>query len=377
MIKRLASAALCAALPLSGAAATDIDVGGAVRFQYSFEDYDDGNRQRVGDIDLDTVRLNFDGSVDNILLSAELRYYQYMEVVHHAWLGYQMNPEWQVQLGITQLPFGNIPYNSHSFFFSSNYYLGLEDDYDFGVKFLYQGERLESQIALFKNDEQGGIDGYVDNRSDRYSYDIVGARQAGEGTYDAPSAAGALAEGNTLVWRLAGDLLEDKENSLQLGFSALHGELHDDQESSAGDYGAFALHMNGQFGALNVQITSGHYEYNPDDGSELMVVGAYSFFDSIAASADIHSANIAYRFDKPVDGLDAITVYLDNSLVSGKSADLDDTRMHVLGASISKGSLFTYIDLIHGENQPFIGGSMGENAGNSNTRFNINFGFYF
>ena len=68
---------------------------------------------------------------------------------------------------------------------------------------------------------------------------------------------------------------------------------------------------------------------------------------------------------------------MDNSLISNKSGQLDDTQMHVLGASISKGSLFTYVDLIHGENQPFIGGSMGENAGNANTRFNINFGFYF
>lgn len=377
MKKRLASAALCCVLPLTATAESDITVGGAVRFQYSVEDYDEGNRQRVGDIDLDTVRINFDGSVDNILLSAELRYYEYMEVVHHAWLGYQINPEWQVQLGITQLPFGNLPYNSHSFFFSSNYYLGLEDDYDFGIKFLYQGEHLESQIALFKNDEQGGIDGYVDNRSDRYSYDIVGSRQAGQGIYDAPSASGALAETNTLVWRVASDLLDQPNDSLQVGFSALHGQLHDDQETSAGDYSAFALHMNGQFGAWNLQLTSGHYEYNPDDGSELMVVGAYSFFDTIAASADIHSANIAYRFDAPVDGIDAITVYLDNSVVSGKSADLDDTRMHVLGASVSKGSLFTYIDLIHGENQPFIGSSMAANAGNSNTRFNINVGFYF
>lgn len=373
-IRRI-SATMAALLPLCATAATDINVGGAVRFQYTFEDYDNGNRERVGDLDLDTVRLNFDGTVDNILLSAELRYYQYMEVVHHAWLGYQINPEWQAQLGITQVPFGNLSYNSHSFFFSSNYYVGLEDDYDFGLKFLYQGERIESQIALFKNDEQGGIDGYVDNRSDRYSYDVVGSRQAGEGTFDAPGS--ALAESNTLAWRLAGNVLQDENRKVQLGVSLLHGQLHNDQEQSAGDYGAYALHMDANLGNWNLQLTTGHYEYNSDDGAERMVVGAYSFFDSIAAEADIHSANIAYRWDKPLAGLDTMTFYLDNSLISNKSGQLDDTQMHVLGASISKGSLFTYVDLIHGENQPFIGGSMGENAGNANTRFNINFGFYF
>ena len=374
-MKKPLSCLVATLLPLTASAATDITVGGAVRFQYTFEDYDTGNRERVGDLDLDTVRLNFDGTVDNILLSAELRYYQYMEVVHHAWLGYQITPEWQAQLGVTQVPFGNLSYNSHSFFFSSNYYVGLEDDYDFGLKFLYQGERIESQFALFKNDEQGGIDGYVDNRSDRYSYDVVGSRQAGEGTFDAPGS--ALAESNTLAWRLAGDLIQEENRKVQLGVSLLHGQLHNDQEQSAGDYSAYALHMDADLGNWNLQLTSGHYEYNSDDGAERMVVGAYSFFDSIAAEADIHSANIAYRWGNPIAGLDAITFYLDNSLISNKSGQLDDTQMHVLGASISKGSLFTYFDLIHGENQPFIGGSMGENAGNANTRFNINFGFYF
>ena len=43
-------------LPLTASAATDITVGGAVRFQYTFEDYDNGNRERVGDLDLDRLR---------------------------------------------------------------------------------------------------------------------------------------------------------------------------------------------------------------------------------------------------------------------------------------------------------------------------------
>jgi len=30
-------------------------------------------------------------------------------------------------------------------------------------------------LGFFKNDERGGVDGYVDNRRDRYSYDVVGS----------------------------------------------------------------------------------------------------------------------------------------------------------------------------------------------------------
>lgn len=357
----------------ANAAEDHIDVGGAVRFQYSWEDYDEGNRDRAGDLDLDTVRINFDGEVSGITLSAELRYYQYMEVIHHAWLGYQINPEWQGRLGISQVPFGNLPYNSHSFFFSSNYYLGLEDDYDFGLQFRYEGDRLNSQIALFKNDEQGGIDGYVDNRSDRYSYDIVGARDPDEGNVDEPSR--ELAESNTLVWRVAGDL-DPGEPRSELGFSVLSGQLSDDSEQDSGDYHALALHMDNDYGPWNVQLTTGHYRYDVDDGAERMVVGAYSFFDSIASEADFHSANLSYTWKAPIAGVDSLTFYSDNSVVSEKSGNLPDTRMHVLGVALSKGKLYTYFDFIVAKNQPFIGGSM---AGDSATtrRFNINFGFYF
>lgn len=353
---------------------TDIAVGGAVRFQYSWEDYDDGNRGRGGDLDLDTVRINFDGEVSGLTLSAELRYYQYMEVIHHAWLGYDFNEQWQGKLGISQVPFGNLPYNSHSFFFSSNYYVGLEDDYDFGLQFLYDNGRINSQVALFKNDEQGGIDGYVDNRSDRYSYDIVGNRPAGEGNFDEPGE--QLAENNTVVWRFAGDLNPDGDARSELGFSILHGQLNNDQEQDSGDYQAYAVHMDNQYGPWNLQLTTGHYKYNVENGSERIAVGAYSFFDSIASEADIHSINLAYTWNKPIDGLDSLTFYSDNSLINEKSGGLPDTQMHVFGVALSKGKLYTYFDFIIAKNQPFIGGSI---AGDDDMtqRLNINFGFYF
>ena len=53
-----------------------------------------------------------------------------MTVVKYAYLGYDFIDGWEAQAGITAVPFGNGPYNSHSYFFSTNYYVGLEDDFD-------------------------------------------------------------------------------------------------------------------------------------------------------------------------------------------------------------------------------------------------------
>ncbi|MFR7808906.1 MAG: hypothetical protein ACLU4N_06315 [Butyricimonas faecihominis] len=42
--------------------------------------------------------------------------------------------------GLTGVPFGIQPIASHNFFLQIAYYIGLEDDSDMGIKYLYQGD---------------------------------------------------------------------------------------------------------------------------------------------------------------------------------------------------------------------------------------------
>ena len=380
--KTLKAAILSAlALPVIGTmpaamAAEDegIDFGGAVRFQYSYEDWDEGNEDRGGDIDLDTFRINVDGTVGDVILSGEWRYYQYMEVIHHAWVGYDFNENWQGQAGITKVPFGVMPYNSHSFFFSSNYYLGLEDDYDAGFKALFEKGPWDVQLAFFKNDELGGVDGYVSDRSARYSYDVVGERGIGEGTYADP--VNPVGETNTFVGRVAHTLTHSDTGSTEIGVSTMFGALHDDVED-VGDYNAAAIHLNGNYGRWNVQLQATQYEYDMDSGTERMAVGAYAFYDTIAAEATTYTANVAYSMPVSWGPVTNLTFYNDYSLVTDKSADLDDTTMNVTGMAVSAGGVYAYFDYIMAENQPFIGGTMDSTSSESTNRFNINVGYYF
>ncbi|WP_240473134.1 porin [Arsukibacterium perlucidum] len=123
----------------SAAASEDgIKLGGAIRTNYSHTSYSDGNKNRGGDFAFDIFRLNLNGSIGDVLLNAEIRFFDYMTAVKYAYVGYQFTDDWQVQAGITQVPFGNWPYNSHNWFFSTNYYIGLEDDFDLGILFKRQ-----------------------------------------------------------------------------------------------------------------------------------------------------------------------------------------------------------------------------------------------
>lgn len=371
-----AAVALAAALGSRARAADDegIDIGGAVRFQYSYEDYDEGNTDRGGDLDFDTFRLNLDGRLKEVLLSAEWRYYEYMQVIHHAWVGYDFTESWQGRAGIVKVPFGVLPYNSHNFFFSSNFYVGLEDDYDAGLKLLYTKGPWDLRLAFLKNDELGGVDGYVDDRSDRYSYDVVGVRGTGEGTYDEPGL--DIGEANTLASRLAYTFEHSDAARTQIGLSALGGGLHDDQDS-VGDYSAVAVHLVGDYGRWNIQLQAAQYEYDLDSGAERLAVGAYAFYDTIASEATTYTANLAYRLPVSRGPVTALTFYNDYSLVTDKSGGLEDTAMNVTGVALSAGPVYAYIDYVVAQNQPFIGGSMDSTESKTENRFNINIGYYF
>lgn len=369
-----AAVVMAMAVPAAGAEEDGIGFGGAVRFQYAYEPYNDGNKDRGGDIDFDTFRLNLDGSLGDVILSAEWRYYQYMNVIHHVWVGYDFDEHWQGQAGVTKLPFGVLPYNSHSYFFSSNFYLGLEDDYDAGIKALYDNGPWDVQLAFFKNDELGGVDGYVDDMADRYAYDIVGGRTPAEGSFATP--ANPLGEVNTLVGRVAYAMSHSDAARTELGVSGLHGGLHDGLED-AGDYQAAAVHLVGDYGRWNLQLQATTYEYDLDAGYERIAVAAYAFYDTIAAEATTYTANLAYSLPVSLGPVTNLTFYNDYSLVTDKSANLDDTRMNVTGVAVTAGGLYAYIDYVIAQNQPFVGGTMDATGSQTENRFNIHVGYYF
>lgn len=347
-----------------------IKVGGAVRFQYSYEDYNDGNEDRGGDFDFDTFRLDLNGTIGDVRLSAQYRWYQYMDVVHHAYVAYDFNKNWEGQIGITQVPFGILNYNSNSFFFSTGYYAGLEDDYDAGVSFIGKYDNHDIRIAFFKNDELGGVDGYVSDRTDRYSYDVVGIRGGEEGIYDAPAT--AMGETNTLNLRYAYQF-----DNTEIGASLLTGDL-EGTSGSVGDHNAYAIHVKANIGKIGVMAQYTDYEYDLDNNSDFVAVGAYSFHDTIPAEATLYNLNLSYSQDVSIGPITNLTYYNDYNVMTDKSGSLkEDTMMNVTGVAISAGGIYAYVDYIVAKNQPFIGGTLAGDSNDNNKRLNINIGYYF
>ena len=92
----------------------------------------------MGDFELELFRINARGTIGEVMLDAEWRRYNDFDAIHHAWVGYRFNDGLRAELGITQVPFGILPFASHSYWFGGTYYMGFEDDYDTGVKVIQQ-----------------------------------------------------------------------------------------------------------------------------------------------------------------------------------------------------------------------------------------------
>lgn len=351
-----------------------ISIGGAVRFQYVYEDYNEGNRDRAGDLDFDIFRLDFNGEIGDVILSAQYRWFQYMDALRHAYFGYNFTEEWQGQIGIVNVPFGNLPYNSHNYFFSSNFYVGLEDEHDAGVRFLYRTDVWDFDIGFYKSDEQGGADSGASSRADKYSYDPVGIRTAGSGIYDEPD----LGFGENNSWALRGvrkfDLGDDQ--SAELGASVFWGGLHDGTDD-IGDQSAWAIHGKYNYDRWEFMGQISEYDYDMDIQNSGIVVGAYAYYDTIPTSATSYTANVAYSLPVEIGPITNLTFYNNYSIITDKAEYQEDTYMNVLGMALSAGGVYTYFDIVTAKNQPFVGGSMAGESNDTNTRFNINFGYYF
>lgn len=342
-----------------------VEIGGALRFNVVHRDFVDSSEGKYGESGLDVFRLNIDGQLDNILVSAEYRFYTYMDTIHHGWVGYEFDDQSQLQVGIHQVPFGLLPYAAHNAWFGVPYYLGLADDYDMGLRYQRQDGPWSSHLAFYKNEELNSA-----GDLDRYSFDLVlDGEQQNE-------------EINQFNARLAYTLGQGSSCETELGGSAQVAEVYNASTDRRGDHWAGALHLDSRCGRWNLQLQGIRYDYAPANPAGIsrdsVRVGAFAGSYDIAGEADVLVANLAYNFASPWPFIDQITCYNDYSRLFKDGDGQLDSQINTLGCAIGSGPLFTYVDYILANNMAFFGnGSMaGGGEDEWRGRFNVNIGFY-
>ena len=344
-----------------------IKIGGALRVNYGVQDWSETNKDKGGDFAFDTFRFNIDGSIGDMILSAEYRFYPEYDfnTIHHGYIGYNFTDDLQGQIGVQQVPFGLQPYASHNFWFSGAYYVGLEDDYDMGIKLLYTPGPLSVSAAFYKNGELGDA-----SDADRYSVDVNSSAAGNE-------------ESNQGNLRVA-YLFEHGENATsEIGVSGQYGGIYNTTTGNMGDQWAGAVHLNGNYGPFNLQLEYVSYQYNvenpagSDSDSDIINLGAYSYTWSAPTDADIGIFNLSYSLPVSWGPVNNLTFYSDNTIIVPDESRFEDIWQNVVGLMVSAGPVYTYFDIISAENMAFSGGNMVDPDNERTTRFNVNIGYYF
>ena len=345
-----------------------IKIGGALRLNYSYKNYDQENMDRMGDFGFELFRLNADIDYKDIFLSVEYRWYGNFNAIRYGYFGYHLTDNSSIQIGIHQVPFGILPYASHSFWFNATYYLGFEDDYDAGIKFIYDDDDWNLQAAFYKNPE------YIDSeRYGRYSFDLVTDDIQGNQEINQFNIRSAY------KWNINEELL------MNLGLSLEAGQIYNKFTKEKGNRHAFALHNNLFYKKWNMQLQWISYEFNPKNPENLsektILFGAFMFPFEVSTKADVYTFNLANDIHINKKYLDRIKVYLNMSMVSPKHGYGSNSKQIVVGTTLIKRGLYAYFDYIFGQNMWFSGGpgiGLAHPEDETwNSRLNINFGYYF
>lgn len=348
----------------------NLKIGGALWINYANQDWLGTNQGKRG-LRFDNLRLTIDGDYDKFLMSAQYRWYNYTEVIHHAWFGYQYEDDNRVELGITQVPFGILPFASHNFWFMIPYYVGLEDDYDAGIK--WHNATLGNwtlDLAFYLNEEYGDA-----TNLDRFSTDVI---RVGDQQNE---------ERNQFNARLAYDWKHQNKSHTELGLSGRYGDLDNRTTGRTGDYWSTAVHANAFLGPWNLMLEGMRYEYNPENpvgvSNDLVLMGNLGSQRLVAAKADIYVANIAYDFGAVGWKINRLNCYNNYSYMNKAEDSFLDSEINDTGCLVTMGPFWIWIDYILGKNAWYLNdseASSGFGAGGTDKweqRFNVNFEWYF
>ena len=359
-----------------------LHVGGAVRFNFLSEFYESERDPNNTQFTWDTWRINVQARTSGVGVQFEYRFYPTFNThfIKEGWLEYDVSEETQLQVGVTQNPFGNVQYNSHNWWFQLPYYVGLEDDHDMGFKVSqHREDGWNLDLAYYLQPEPSGP---------AYGQASFGVGGAGRYSYDMiPTDGQSNQERHQGNLRLTRTLEHEGGGSIEVGGSLQAGGIYNSVQDDWGSRWAWAAHADGTYGPWNVKAQFLQYGYDAidDEGVDTDVIrkGAYGDPYDVAAEAWIATLGAQYTMEIDWGPLSQISFY-DNYSYMQKAVDgFHPTHQNVLGFSIAAGGLFTYFDLATGRNHPWLtedfGAGLGEGLPDApwNHRFNINIGYYF
>jgi hypothetical protein len=362
----------------------ELEIGGALRFNYNLSSWKEGQKKRGGDFGYDVFRLNAKAKYKGIKLDAEYRLYSEGfggGMLKQGIIAYDFDANNEIQVGLIKVPFGNSTYNSHNWFFSLNYYIGLEDDHDMGIKYTHTDKKWNYSMAFFKNAEELRFGSNSDISDGRYSYDVSSIDLNGDGVLDLRNKEVNQVNGQ-LNYTIGNDSINHK-----IGSSMQYGGLYNLDTQEIGEHYAAALHYELKYKRFGVKAQLSTYkksQKNPNgQDNEVIAMTAYGAPYLVAAAGNTYTLGVRYTLPVEWGPIASLQFYNDYGYLEKLNSDFKNTAMNVTGVLITAGNVFTYLDAAAGKNQPWLGPVWTNALANGTAdakwevRFNMNIGYYF
>ncbi|MDZ7683584.1 MAG: hypothetical protein U5J63_18200 [Fodinibius sp.] len=357
-----------------------LSIGGALRYNLYLEDYGGALDEPDSQFTFDMWRLNVEGRAAGININFEYRFYPTFgtHFIKQGWLGYDFNRKTNLQVGVTQVPFGLLQYASHNWWFQLPYYLGLEDDHDMGFKLTTSSGAWNFAAAYFMQADPNGIAQFAAPNTARYSYDIVPVGDQNQSNSETSQFNGRA----TYTWN------HGTVGSTELGISGQYGGIYNSALNEVSDHYAIAPHVDATLGNFNLKAEYIYYNHNAlnDSGlsSDVVKMAAYGVAPyDVAAEGSMYVIGAAYTWEVDWGPVSSIEFYDNYTYLDKANAAFSNSQHNVLGFLVTAGKLYTYVDIASGKNQPWLTDDFGTGLGSGvqnprlNTRFNINIGYYF
>jgi hypothetical protein len=338
-------------------------------FYYNYRNWVTGDNATKGSLRFDSFRIWAKTDVDKRFFGAvQYRFYEGWNTPTHLYIGFNINKKNVLQLGHTWVPFG-YGYQPFDDWGNITYYVGLQDDYDYGFTWSGTYGIFRVDAGFFKNQQLSSSSPF------RYDADIFSGDVSSD--YLIPMAK-KNEEVNQFNGRFEVHPVGDNWD-LKAGVSGMYGQLYNMTTDDNGDRLAAAVHFGLTMGNLHFNAQQTWYKYTqalPDsatlDMHNFINVSSWAFAYEIPSETNIFTTSAAYD----IIG-EKLTVHANYSYLWGGTAQTQ-SQLLTVGVRTIWDTFEVFAETRYGVNDPQLSGNAsgyGRDAGSYDFRVDVRF-FY-
>ena len=334
-------------------------------FYYDYRNWVTGDNATNGRLRFDSFRIWAQTDVDSRFFGAvQYRFYEGWDMATHLYVGFNINEKNRLKLGHTSVPFG-YGYQPFDDWGNIAFYVGLQDDYDYGFTWAGTYGIFRIDAGFFKNQQ------FSSSNPGRYDADIFSGDVGSDYLI-------TVAKKNEEVNQFNGRFEvrpSGKNWNMRAGVSGMYGQLYNMTTDDKGDRIAAAVYLGLTWKNLHFNAQETWYKYTqalPDSATQDMRnfinVSSWNFAYEIPTETNIFTTSAAYD----IIG-EKLTIHANYSYLWGGTAQ---TSSQLLTAGIRTiwNSFEVYAETRYGVNDPQLSGrasGYGRDAGSYDFRVDV------